>query len=610
MEFRLRKRGRKTEGPERGAPEKPGPVSEMPAVEVPGLEKVEVSAPESRLEEGQAATPETRVEKVLAGGPPEETPTEPVWPCPQCGSDLEEGAKFCTQCAAPVVSTAAAPAAKEPDTEPWVDKTQPPPAAGKPLKVGHGPGTGGIEPWAVKAGESAKRLPKSVKYGIPILLLLIAGIVITLFVLAGTHSPEAAINRYLGDLKVGDYQAAYELVVHPGGDFTSEKYFVQWQTLQGKELGKLEDFTVQPRKEENRFMGRLLSPPTEDGSPFVVMLKYEKKTYDVNMVAENAGGVWPLTRWRIKLTGGTSRLLVTPIGAKVFVDGQLIGPAEPDKDLRDALQLKDFPDDIDSAVDYGKKLKSTFDFLVNEFRRLATNLEAVLENAQRVVNRLGGEGVAWTDILDASDAVVQQGRELGQDIIRTAIHLYWIFGGGDDGSVRARLTRVQSGLDVTNLPEGWHQVRAVLPGATTQAKEWIAPQDVELNLEPTAVTRQSLETAMNAYFGAVVAAESTLNPVPLMLVAGGEVLKAERQKVNSLEAQGRRVVSRLTAVDYRNADLLSEAIATMETTETWDSVAFQGGAPVASSAGSEVRAVYTLRQGKRGDWKVIERKEL
>lgn len=598
MEFRLRKRGRKTKGPERGAPEKPGPVSEMPAVEVPGLEKVEVSAPESRTG------------KVPAGGPPEETPAEQVWPCPQCGAEVEEGAKFCTQCAAPIVAPDVAAGAKGPEAEPWVDKTQPPPAAGKPLKVGHGPGTGGIEPWAVKAGESAKRLPKSVKYGIPILLLLIAGIVITLFVLAGTHSPEAAINRYLGDLKVGDYQAAYELVVHPGGDFSSEKYFVQWQTLQGKELGKLEDFTVQPRKEENRFMGRLLSPPTEDGSPFVVMLKYEKKTYDVNMVAENAGGVWPLTRWRIKLTGGTSRLLVTPIGAKVFVDGQLIGPAEPDKDLRDALQLKDFPDDIDSAVDYGKKLKSTFDFLVNEFRRLATNLEAVLENAQRVVNRLGGEGVAWTDILDASDAVVQQGRELGQDIIRTAIHLYWIFGGGDDGSVRARLTRVQSGLDVTNLPEGWHQVRAVLPGATTQAKEWTAPQDVELNLEATTTTRESLETAMNAYFNAVAAAESTLNPAGLAQVSGGQVLKSELQRLNSLAAQGQVVVSRLRSVAYRNDDLLTEAIATIETTETWDSVTYQGGAPVASSAGREVRAVYTLRQGKRGDWKVIERKEL
>ena len=67
------------------------------------------------------------------------------------------------------------------------------------------------------------------KVGVPLVILLIIAVLITLFVLAGTHSSEAAVSRYLGNLKSGDYKAAYDLVSHPGGKFSSYDFFQKWQ---------------------------------------------------------------------------------------------------------------------------------------------------------------------------------------------------------------------------------------------------------------------------------------------------------------------------------------------------------------------------------------------
>ena len=518
---------------------------------------------------------------------PELEPAEPVeeegpLACPECGVDVEANAKFCTQCAAPIDRSKKAAKARADD----------------------------VEPWAVKAGESVSRLPRGVKVGVPLVILLIIAVLITLFVLAGTHSSEAAVSRYLGNLKSGDYKAAYDLVAHPGGKFSSYDFFQKWQNTQTDAIGDLQEFTVQKRKVENKLFGKLITNAPTSGVPYVATLKYKDKTYDVNITAEEAGGSWPVKRWRLKLTEGNSRVLVTPLNSKVFIDGVFVGVAQPNQDLKDALELKHFPKDIDGAVDYAKKLVKSVQFLLDEFKRLASNLESVTESAQHVVDRFGTSGFTWSDLLDTANSTVEQSKGFGEDVARTAIHLYWIFGGGDDGSIRARYTRLESEVDVNNLPEGYHVVKAALPGADTDSKEFVAPQDVEIALVPTTRTEDDLKATMGAFYAETTNAEATLNTAGLKNALAGPLLVEETNRVLELAAKGQRVVRQLTALKFDNTKLLSDSVATVETHETWNMTTYQGPTPVSAQMGQAYHMIYTLEQQGDGSWKVVERKQL
>ena len=520
--------------------------------------------------------------------------------CPDCGARIEDDSRFCTQCSAPLTEEAG---------EGMADAGGPPSSAARKVsrrRAGEGP----VEPWAARAGETVSRLPRGVKIGVPIAVLLVAAALVALFTLASIHSPGAAISRYLGELKVGDYKSAYGMIAHPGGRFSTYSFFRKWQDNTTEHLGRLQDYVIQERKAENRFFGRLIEPVSGTGKPFVVTMKYKDKAFDVNMVVEEAGGAWPVKRWRIKLTGRNTRLLVAPLGSRVRVDGMAAGVARADRDLADALQLKHFPRDIDGAVDYARKLARTFRYLIGEVRRLAANLEGVTEGAQGVVDKFGTGGFSWSDILDAASSTAQQGKEFGQDAARLVIQIYWIFGGGDDGSVRARLSRVQSGLELKNLPEGWHEVSARLPGATSESKEFIAPVSAELRLDPTEATERELKNTVNGYYGAVTAALATLDTRALRRSMAGPALTRETERVLDLMGKGQHVEAQLTDLRYESLKLLSERVATVETHETWNETTYQGSAVAGVKAGRKLKVVYTLEEQGGGLWKVIERKEL
>jgi hypothetical protein len=566
-------------------PEPAAPEPEQLTLEEAATAPAEPAVPEP---EKPAAAPGPTTEPVSRPEPEEAPLVQEEGPreCLRCGAEVETNARFCTQCATPLAHREGAKVMK-----------------GKA-------GADEVEPWARKAGESVSKMPRSVKIGVPLFILLIIAILVTLFVLAGTHSPEAAVNRYLGNLKAGDYKAAYDLVAHPGGKFSSFDFFQKWQNTQTNAIGSLDEFTVQKRKLENKLFGKLITDVPTTGVPFVATLKYKDKTYDANMTVEDAGGTWPVKRWRLKLTGGSSRVLVTPIGSSVFIDGVPIGKAEPNKDLADALELKHFPKDIDGAVDYAKKLVKTVQFLLSEFKRLAVSLETVTESAQHVVDRFGTSGFTWSDLLDTANSTVQQSKDFGQDVAMTAIHIYWIFGGGDDGSLRSRLTRVESEIDVNNLPEGYHVVRATLPGADPDSKEFVSPQEVQVELVPKAETENILKNTMVGFYAETANAEFTLNTVGLQNVMDGNLLTEETNRVLDLMAKGQHIARQLTELKYDNIKLLSETVATVETHETWNIITYQGAAPVATLMGQKYHMIYTLEQHGDGSWKVIERRQL
>ena len=596
MELRRwrRRKGGAPEEPEKAAPEKaaPEPVIPAAAVSVPEeetpREKAKASYEIPALMAGAMGGPLS--ESAQAAVESKEIIPEQAGTCKECGAGVEAGAKFCTQCAAPL--------------EPGVERKEPA-LVKEPER-----GPEDLEPWAVKAGEKVSRLPRWVKWGIPLTILVIAAILVTLFTLAATHSEQAAISRYLGDLKVGNYKSAHELVAHPGGKFSSYGYFQKWQNTTSDKIGRLQDFVIQKRVNENKLFGKLIEPPPATGTAYVVIMKYKDRSFDVNMIVEPNGGAWPVQNWKIKLSENSTRLIVAPLGSRMYVDGQFIGLAQQDDQLAKALELRDFPKDVQGAVDYAKKLVQTFQFLVSEFRRLATNLNSVADSAQAVVNRFGTSGFSWNNILDAADSTVQQSKDFGQDVARIAVHVYWIFGGGDDGSLRARLTRGQSGMDLKNLPEGYHVVTARLPGTSTDSTDWIAPQEAQLELDPTAETDSALKSTMQAYYAATSAAAQTLNPALLRPVVGGDLLVTETNQILDRMGKGQRVVSQLTSLKYDNIKLLSRTVASVETHETWDYTTYQGTAVVARVVGQKQHMVYTLQEVGGGAWKVVERKQL
>ncbi len=585
-----------------GKTEEPVPAKPETAKPEPAAPPAVVSAPEEATREEKAkATYE--IPALMAGamgGPLSESTQaaveskeiipETTEVCAECGAGVEPNAKFCTQCAAPL--------------EPGVARKEPVPV--KPPERS----PEDVEPWALKAGEKVSRLPRSVKYGIPLTILIIIAILVTLFVLAATHSQQAAINRYLGELKVGNYKSAYGLVSQPGGKFSSYDYFQKWQNTTSDKLGRLQGSVIQKRVNENKLFGRLIQPPPATGTAYVVTMKYKDRSFDANMIVEENGGSWPVKNWKIKLSETDTRLIIAPLGSRLYVDGQFVGLAQADEQLAKALELRHFPKDIQGAVDYAKKVVQTFQFLVSEFKRLATSVNSVADSAQAVVNRFGTNGFTWSNLLDAADSTVQQSKDFGQDVARTAIHVYWIFGGGDDGSLRARLTRVQSGLDLKNLPEGYHVVTARLPGADTDSTDWIAPQDAQLELNPTAATDDSLKTTMQAYYAATSAAGLTLNPALLKPVVGGQLLVDETNQILDLMGKGQHTLSQLTSLKYDSVKLLTRTVATVETHETWNYTTFQGSTVVASVLGQKQHMIYTLEENGGGAWKVIERKQL
>ena len=502
--------------------------------------------------------------------------------CPSCGAEVEADASFCTRCSAPLGKK------------------------GK-KRMEAAEAVAGLKPWAVKAGAWFAAIPRRVKVRVLLAVVVIVALIVVLSVVAAGHSPSAAVERYLTLLKQGDFRGAYELVANPGGRFSSFEYFSRWQGVQAQELGRLKDFRVKPRKTTSRLFGRLLSEEPEYGVPFVATLIYKDGSFDVNITAENAGGVWPANKYLLRLSEEKTRILCAPVGSKIYIDGGPAGRAVEDEVLKEALSLGDLPDDVDSAVEYVRKLMRIAQQAVDEFKRIARELDNVVEGGQRIVDRFGATGMTWTEVVDAVDSAVQQSKGLGADLARLVVHVYWLFGGGDDGTLRSRLTRTQTELDLNNLPEGFHRVRAELPGCKPVSKGFYAPFGADITLEPSALTVGELKTAMDAYYAEHTRALDTVNTSGLPAVCSGNLLEQETAKVLDLQIQGLHVAAGLTNLKYKEKKMLTEGVVTVEIEETWNTNTYRGPALVSARTGVKQKAVYTLvREG--GAWKVTERK--
>ena len=502
--------------------------------------------------------------------------------CPSCGAEVEADAKFCTDCSSPL--------GKE----------------GR-KRVAAAETVAGLKPWAVKAGARISAVPRRVWVGALLAIVIIIAIIVSLLVVASGHSPSAAVDRYLSRLKQGDLKGAYELVAQTGGKFSSFEYFSRWQGVQGQELGPLKDYKVKPRKTTGRLFGHLLSEEPVNSTPFIVTLVYKDKSFDVNINAEDAGGIWPANKILLRLSEETTRVLCSPVGSTISIDDRFVGNAVEDKALKDALSLGDLPKDMDGAIEYARKLVRTARNAVDEFKRIARELDKVVESAQRIADRFGATGMTWTDVMDAVDSTVQQSKELGDDIARAAVHLYWLFGGGDDGSLRARLTRTQTGLDLNNLPEGYHVIRAELPGCKPVSKSFYAPEGADFTLEPDALTGSQLKATMDAYYAEHTRALNTLNASGLPAVSTGDLLGEETAKVAELATKGLHVASGLSSLKYKKMKMLAEDVATVQTEETWNSNTYSGPDLVSATSGVKQNIVYTLVR-ETGTWKVAERK--
>lgn len=507
--------------------------------------------------------------------------------CAACGADLEDGAKFCNACGAPATPVKAEKPKKRRGRLP------------KPT----------VQPWAVKAGESVRRIPTWMKITVPCVLLAIVGIVVALVVIAGLHSPSAVVGTYLSHLQNGDYKGAYELTVKQGGKFSTFGYFEAWQKTQAEALGALEEYKVLPRKQENRIFGRLVLEEQAAGTPLTASLTYDDRSFDVNITAEDAGGIWPFRKYRLRLSEQPTRILARPLGAKIYIDGVLAGKSSADKSLQDALSLNDFPGDIDEVVDYVKKLRSAAEGYIDSFKRILRGLGVVEGQVQRTFNKFGQSGFSWSQMLDDLKRTVTVGRDVGEEIARTFIHIYWTFGGSDDGTLRAELSRTEAGLEIDALPEGFHKVRVEQAGSKPQTKEFIAPEGVTIELKPRANVVSALESAVEAYYRERSIAEFTLNNAGLPAVIGGPLLEEVNSRVLELATRGQRVASQLVTVDFDNAKMLSADVATIEAEEVWNFTTYQDANPISVLTNVKQKAVYTLEQGRDNAWKAIERTE-
>lgn len=508
--------------------------------------------------------------------------------CPKCGAEVERDAKFCTACGKSL--------RRQKKKEEKEEKRLP--------EVKRQP----VPEWAVRAGGYVKKVPTGVKVAIPLIILVIIGIVVTLLVLAGNHSPKAAVEKYLSYLKQGEYQEAYEIVAKTG-KFQTFEFFEQWQTTQAEELGRLKKFRINPKKEENKLFGHLLTEEESSGTPFVATLIYRDKTYEIDITVEDAGGVWPMKKYKLRLADKSTRVLASPQGSKVYVDGVLAGTSEPNQDLQDALSLGDLPGDMDEAVDYIKRLANTFGGLIDDFKQLAEGIDTIADGVQRIFNKFGQRNMPWSEVVDSVDRLVSSSKEFGKDVARLVIHIYWMFGGGDDGTIRADLTRTENILELKNLPEGYHIIEVELPGAKTVTKSFIAPDTVEVSLEPDGKTVESIENSLEAYFQERGNAMYQLNAIGLSSVAGGEVLQDDTEYVTNLAAKGVRVASDLKSLEYEKVKLLKEDVAAVWTKEEWDLITYDvaTGTPVGFENKNQ-KVVYTL-QLEDDTWKVIESRQ-
>jgi hypothetical protein len=509
--------------------------------------------------------------------------------CDRCGSGIQADSRFCVKCGAPVGPDAGTGNAARGGENKKLPKPE-------------------VEPWAVKTGERVRSIPGWIKFGIPIAILVIVAIIVALLVIAGAHTAEATVNDYLSRLQRGDYKGAYEMTVKQGGRYSTLAYFESWQNTTAEKLGRLKDFSVQPRKAQNRIFGRLVLEQQATGSPFVASLSYSDRSFDVNITAEDAGGTWPFSNHRLRLSDQSTRILASPIGTGISIDGLPAGESAQDKSLQDALSLNHFPKDLNSAVDYVKKLRSAIEGFIDSGRRIISGLGLVEGQVQNTFNKFGQSGISWSQVLDSLKRTADVGRGVGDEVARTIVHLYWTFGGGNDGTLRSELARTEPVLDVTGMPEGYHWGTFELKGCRPQTKEFFAPDGATVELSPTFVTTTALETAVEAYYRERSIAEYTLNNANLPTALGGTALDEENATVFELATRGQKVASQLVSVKYGKPDMLTETVASMEADEVWNFAVYQGATPSSVMSNVKQKAVYTLQRDGGNTWKVIERK--
>lgn len=515
--------------------------------------------------------------------------TDETRTCLNCGAEVETGAKYCTGCASPLGKKASRKARR---------------AARKRARKE----PEGVEPWAVKAGETVRRIPRWVKIWVPLTIVIIAIAVVALAVVGSGHTPQAAIERYLSSIENTNYKTAYDMLVHQGGKFGTFDYFSQWQALQSDRLGRLMDFSVRKKELNNKLFGKLIQPDPTEGAAYTATLHFRDKTYDVDILALNNGGAWPFTSYRMRLSEGKTQSVISPLGAEITIDGMPVGKAVEDQDLKDALTLNHFPKDVNAAVDWVRTFLRAVDNSVIDAKGLLQDLNLVALDAQNTFERVKTSGTSWQQIVDAWDGVVSQSKSFATDVARAAVHIYWMFGGGDDGSVRAQNTRVQSGLDLSNLPYGWHEIKVAMPGMKPQSKEFYAPETAAVSLDPTAATEGDLKANLQNFFAVRSSALFTLNPAGLPVVAGGTELEQDLGQVNSLATQGLHQASDLTSLKYTDVKVLAPGVATVSTEETWNYITYAGVAPVNVVTGQKNKGTYTLQREEGGPWKVTESK--
>ncbi len=516
--------------------------------------------------------------------------------CPECGTDFESDARFCVSCGASLID---APPAGVFDSKEG--------KASQKRGKGIASAKERFEPWALEAGKKISRIPKVIKISVPVAFLVVLVIVVTLVVLASLFSPERCVRRYLEYLKSGDFPSAYKLVVKNEGKFGTYEYFEKWQKLQRDKLGALRDFRVRPRRSENRIFGRLIIEEDTGEPRYTATLVFEEERHDINLTVVNAGGIWPVKKYKVRLSSDPVKILASPIGARVYVDGIYAGRAKEEELFKEALSLSNFPQDLDEVVDYAKKLMKTFQWLLGEAKYILRTFSGIAENAERTLNKLGVAGVTWSEILNSVDRVASSGKELWSEVASTALGIYWIFGGGDNKSLRSGLMRKRPCLQINYLPEGYHVVRVEMPGMKTVVKEFLAPGRIEIKLKPSNERVSELKKSLEEFFSKRALALSQMNLENAVAVAEGEALREITEEFLGLAGSSQRKGSALKSRKYVDIKALSENVATVTTVENWDYI-YYDALDRAVSALSDVKEkwIYTLR--KRGDrWVVVEK---
>lgn len=464
-----------------------------------------------------------------------------------------------------------------------------------------------FEPWALEAGKRLSRIPKSIKIGVPVVFFAVLAIVVAIVVLASLFSPERCVYRYLEHLKSGDYSSAYNLVVENEGRFGTYEYFERWQRFLRRKLGNLRDFRVRPRRSENKVFGRLIIDDDTGEPRYTATLVFEDDRHDVNLTVVDAGGIWPVKKYRVSLSSDPVRIVASPVGASVYIDGMYAGRTKEENLFKEALSLRNFPQDLDDVVDYTKKLMKTFEWLVGEAKYILRSFSSIAENAERTLNKLGATGVTWSEILNSVDRVAGSGKELWSEIANTALGIYWIFGGGDDGSLRSKLTRKRSSLQIDYLPEGYHEVKVEMRGMRTVVREFMAPGRVDIKLKPSNERASELKRALEEFFKQRALALYQMSLENAVPVAQGEALKEITEEFLGLAGRFQRKASALKSRKYSEINALAENVATVRTEENWDYIYYDAeNRPVSTLSNVKEKWVYTLR--KRGDrWLVVER---